>query len=146
MYLQKNETVIKLIGEKTWPFKMQLFISDGFSATRIRLDEDIIMAGIVYILDWSFSLLALIGDMSYKWLSLIYVHNSKMLPIMTNFLFFEFVFELSCVIIEVQFWVISFVKLVNQIINQHQAILYVLEVDVVVFFVFYGVLRLLLIF
>ena len=48
------------------------------------------------------------------------------------FYFFKFVFELSCVIIEVQFWVISFVKLVNQIINQHQAILYVLEVDVVV--------------
>lgn len=43
-------------------------------------------------------------------------------------------FELSYIIIEVQFCVISFIKLVNQIINQHQAISYVIEVEVVVIF------------
>lgn len=55
-------------------------------------------------------------------------------------------FELSYIIIEVQFCVISFIKLVNQIINQHQAISYVIEVEVVVIFFLRIILRLLLIF
>ena len=46
---------------------MQLFISDGFSATRIRFDEDIITAGIVYYLDWRFSLLFSIETTIGKW-------------------------------------------------------------------------------